>query len=178
MKLLPFELNKFDGDRSNCVKFRNQFETTVHTNPELGATEKFQYLVSLPAGKAASAISGILPTEECYKDAIALLKQRFGDQALLVQDHMQALLDLKLVALSSDVELLRNLYDCVQVHCRSLKALSLAPTAPCFEKYCYERYLETWCLDIISGQRCPWQLPRMMIFRNQRTSMRGTSSSS
>lgn len=57
------------------------------------------------------------PTEECYKDAIALMKQQFRDQALLVQGDMQALLDLKPVASSSDVGLLRNLYDRVQVHC-------------------------------------------------------------
>lgn len=60
---------KFNGDRRSWLKLCTQFEATVHTNPELRPTEKFQYLISLLTRKAASAISGLSPTEECYKDA-------------------------------------------------------------------------------------------------------------
>lgn len=34
-KLPTLELTKFDGDRRNWLKFWTQFETTIHTNPEL-----------------------------------------------------------------------------------------------------------------------------------------------
>lgn len=124
-KLPTLGLAKCDGDRQNCLQFWNQFESEIHTNPELRPTGKFQYLGNLLSGKAASATSGMPPTEECYKDAIPILKQRFGDEALLVQDRMQALIEIKPVASSSDIERLRNLYDRVQVHCRSLKASML-----------------------------------------------------
>ncbi|XP_077531269.1 uncharacterized protein LOC144143378 [Haemaphysalis longicornis] len=80
---------------------------------------------------AASAISGLQATEECYKDAIEILKKRFGDDRIIVQDHLRGLLDLKPVSSSSDVLQLRHLYDRVQVHIRSLKALGTSSTTYC-----------------------------------------------
>ncbi|XP_077536023.1 uncharacterized protein LOC144148349 [Haemaphysalis longicornis] len=80
---------------------------------------------------AASAIAGLQATDGCYKDAIEILKQRFGDDRIIVQDHLRGLLDLKPVSSSSDVRQLRQLYDRVQVHIRSLKALGTSSTTYC-----------------------------------------------
>lgn len=130
-KLPQLELLKFDGNRRSWQRFWTQFSAAVHNNDELSTADKFNYLSSLVTGAAASAIAGLQATDGCYKDAIEILKQRFGDDRIIVQDHLRGLLDLKPVSLSSDVRQLRQLYDRVQVHIRSLKALGTSSTTYC-----------------------------------------------
>lgn len=130
-KLPQLELVKFDGNRRQWPRFWTQFTSAVHDNSELSTADKFNYLSSLVTGAAASAISGLQATEECYADAIEILKKRFGDEQIIVQDHLQGLLDLKPVSSSADVHQLRKLYDKVQVHIRSLKALGTNSTTYC-----------------------------------------------
>ncbi|KAH7936939.1 hypothetical protein HPB49_006449 [Dermacentor silvarum] len=110
-RLPQLELMKFDGNRKKCHHFCTQFSTAVHNNEELSTADKFNYLSTLLSGAAASAISGLQATEECYKDAIDILKKRFGDEIIIVQDHIRSLLDLR--PISSSFEL-RDLYDQVQ----------------------------------------------------------------
>ncbi|XP_077528262.1 uncharacterized protein LOC144139909 [Haemaphysalis longicornis] len=119
------------GDVRSWQRFWTQFSASVHNNDDLSTAYKFNYLSSLVTGAAASAISGLQATEECYKDAIEILKKRFGDDRIIVQDHLRGLLDLKPVSSSSDVLQLRHLYDRVQVHIRSLKALGTSSTTYC-----------------------------------------------
>lgn len=130
-KLPQLELLKFDGNRRSWQRFWTQFSAAVHSNDELSTADKFNYLSSLVTGAAASAIAGLQATDGCYKDAIEILKQRFGDDRIIVQDHLRGLLDLKPVSSSSDVRQLRQLYDRVQVHIRSLKALGTSSTTYC-----------------------------------------------
>ncbi|XP_077548213.1 uncharacterized protein LOC144161022 [Haemaphysalis longicornis] len=95
------------------------------------ASDQMLTLKIAKPGEAASAIAGLQATDGCYKDAIEILKQRFGDDRIIVQDHLRGLLDLKPVSSSSDVRQLRQLYDRVQVHIRSLKALGTSSTTYC-----------------------------------------------
>lgn len=69
-KLPQLELVKFDGNRRLWPRFWTQFTSAVHNNSELSTADKFNYLNSLVTGAAASAISGLQATEQCYKDAI------------------------------------------------------------------------------------------------------------
>ncbi|XP_077548000.1 uncharacterized protein LOC144160646 [Haemaphysalis longicornis] len=124
-KLPQLDLLKFDGNPKNWQRFWIQFASAVHNNDDLSTAEKFSYLNTLVTGAAASAISGLQPSEECYKDAIDILRKRFGDKRLIVQDHLRSLLDLRPVSSSSNMHQLRLLYDEVQVHVRSLKALGI-----------------------------------------------------
>ncbi|KAH6922306.1 hypothetical protein HPB50_012566 [Hyalomma asiaticum] len=51
------------------------------------------YLSTLVTGAGAAAISGLQATEECYKGAIDNLKKRFGDEKIIVQEHLRSLLE-------------------------------------------------------------------------------------
>ncbi|KAH7960539.1 hypothetical protein HPB49_021006 [Dermacentor silvarum] len=73
-RLLKLELMKFDGNRQQWHRFWRQFSTAVHNKEDLSTADKFNYLSTLLSGAAASAISGLQATEECYKDAIYILK--------------------------------------------------------------------------------------------------------
>ncbi|XP_037520532.1 uncharacterized protein LOC119397164 [Rhipicephalus sanguineus] len=130
-RLPQLELQKFDGNRQKWHGFWMQFSTAVYNNDDLRAAEKFNYLSTLVTGTAAAAISGLQATGECYEDAMNILKKGFGDERIIVQEHLQSLLDLRPVLSSSSTTKLRDLYNEVQVHVRSLKALGTSPNTYC-----------------------------------------------
>ncbi|KAH6943931.1 hypothetical protein HPB50_000645 [Hyalomma asiaticum] len=119
------ELQKFDGNGQKWHPFLMQFSTAVH-NDDLSAPDKFNYLSTLVTRATAAAISGLQATGECYEDAIDTLKKRSVDERIVVQEHLRSLLDLGPVLSSSTTEV-RDLYDEVQLHVRSLKALGTSP---------------------------------------------------
>ncbi|KAH7966645.1 hypothetical protein HPB49_018189 [Dermacentor silvarum] len=108
-----------------------QFSTAVRSKEELSTADKFNYLSTLLRGAATSAIYGLQATEECYKDVIDILKKRFGDETIIVQEHLRSLFDLRPISSSSNITQLRDLYDRVQVHIRSLQALGTSPSTYC-----------------------------------------------
>lgn len=132
IKLPRIDVPKFDGRPRNWNPFCEQFESTVHNNPTLTNSDKFAYLRSLLIGLASDAISGLTVMSRCYKDARDILIDRFAKSDLIVQDHIENLIDLQPVRSSDDVLGLRRLYMFVlqahilQVHIRGLKALHVA----------------------------------------------------
>ncbi|XP_037521402.1 uncharacterized protein LOC119398643 [Rhipicephalus sanguineus] len=123
VKLPKFELVKFSGRRSDWQPFWEVFEQVVDKNEELSLLDKFHYLRSSVTGDAAAALAGIPPTSRCYRDAVELLKGRFGNNELLMQEHMRSLLDIKPVRSSDDVRSLRRLYDTLAAHICGLESL-------------------------------------------------------
>ena len=51
----------------------------VHANDQLSGVENFKYLRSLLEGTAYDAIAGPSMTASNYKEAVELLKKRFGN---------------------------------------------------------------------------------------------------
>ncbi|KAK8765528.1 hypothetical protein V5799_031863 [Amblyomma americanum] len=125
IKLPKLELTKFDGKRKNWQPFWEQFEVAVHKNTELSNINRLNYLKTLLTGEAMTAIAGLQASGDCYSDAVDILRHRFGNPEALVQDHMQGLIDVKLVFSARNVRALRGLYDEIQVHMRGLKALGI-----------------------------------------------------
>ncbi|KAH7974013.1 hypothetical protein HPB49_008404 [Dermacentor silvarum] len=123
---------KFDGNRKQWHRFRIEFLTALRNKEELSTADKFKCLSTLLSGAAASAISGLRAAEECYQDAIDILNKRFRDETIIVQEHLRSLLDLRPISSSSNITQLRDLYDQVQVHVRSLKALGMSPSTYCY----------------------------------------------
>ncbi|KAM7282439.1 uncharacterized protein ISCGN_002589 [Ixodes scapularis] len=80
VKLPKLQLLQYQGELTLWQPFWEQFQTAVHRNTRLTEGDKFQYLRSLLSGPAASAISGLQATAECYKDAIEILSERFGNK--------------------------------------------------------------------------------------------------
>lgn len=136
IKLPKLELLKFNGNRRNWQPFWEQFETAIHKNSDLAPSEKFNYLRAALIGDGAAAIAGLQPTSKCYEDAIDILQQRFGNQAALIQDHIESLMNIAPVSSPRNVRALRRLYDNVQAHLRGLKALGVGE-----ESYCAMLYL-------------------------------------
>ncbi|XP_064479018.1 uncharacterized protein LOC135392227 [Ornithodoros turicata] len=131
VKLPRLELLKFDGKQKNWNSFWEQFDRLVHRNEDLSLSDKFSYLKSLLTGDAAAAIAGLHVSAECYKDAVELLQQRFGADTAIIQEHMEALLNIRPIQSSEDVHELRKLHDRLRAHMRGLNVLGVAEDSYC-----------------------------------------------
>ena len=90
--------------------------------------DKFNYLSSLLESSAAEAIAGLTLTAANYDEAIETLKKRFGNPQLIVNRHMEALLNVAAVSSHHDVKGLRRLHDSVETHVRGLRTLGVPAT--------------------------------------------------
>ena len=125
VRLPKITLRKFDGNPLHWNAFWDSFKSTVHNNPELKDIDKFNYLNSLLERAASDAIAGLALTSANYFEAISILQKRFGDQQHIISKHMEALLNLEFSSTYS-VKLLRQLYDKIECHIRSLAMLGVA----------------------------------------------------
>ena len=73
---------------------------------------------------ALDAISGLSLTTSNYKEAIAILKKSCGSKQQIINRHMDILVNVNPV-INEDTRKLRELYDTIQSHVRSLKYLRL-----------------------------------------------------
>ena len=125
MKLPKLKLRPFGGELTQWTSFWESFEAAVHTNPDLTAVEKFNYLSSVLECSAREAISGLSLTAANYEEAISTLKKRFGGWQKIIDKHMDALLKVGAVTSCHDVKAMRHLYDLISSHIRSLKSLGV-----------------------------------------------------
>ncbi|XP_036143402.1 uncharacterized protein LOC118645800 [Monomorium pharaonis] len=113
---------KFSDDYQEWYPFYNTFQSIVHNNTNLTNIQRFHYLISSLEGDAAHIIQSIKITPENYQEAMTLLKQRYDDKRVIIQERVKALYDLSIVAKENYVAL-RKLVDNVLRHLRSLKSL-------------------------------------------------------
>lgn len=123
VKLPELSMKRFDGDMSQWMSFWDSFSSSVHENSTLSDVDKFNYLSSMLSGTAAEAIAGLSITSSNYREAVAILNKRFGNRQLIVNRHMEALLQLKPVTHNNQLRALRSLYDHMYVHSRPLESL-------------------------------------------------------
>ena len=109
INLPKINIKSFGGDRLEWLTFWDSFSAAIDKNLELSNVEKMNYLNGMLKGEAARAISGLPLTEENYKKAIELLKERFGKPQNLTNAYMEALS--KIHAPSSETQNLREFYD-------------------------------------------------------------------
>ena len=121
IKLSQLEIRTFGGDKMRWKEFWDTFAATVDNNPNLTYIEKLNYLNSKLTGEAKSAVSGILLSNENYSVTVTLLRERFGDVQSVVNCHYTELINITPAINSSKG--LRQLYDQVEKHLRSLEAL-------------------------------------------------------
>ena len=101
------------------TEFWDTFETTTDQNESLSDIENLKYLNSKLTGEAKQAVSGILLSNENYRVAIDLLKERFGDKQTVINSHYSELINL--THASNNTKSMRSLYDQME---KSLDALN------------------------------------------------------
>ncbi|KAH9379483.1 hypothetical protein HPB48_018959 [Haemaphysalis longicornis] len=98
-----------------------EYRQMVHKIVHLSILDKFHYLKTSLTGDAAAVLTGLPATSRCYTDVTQLLKQRLGNEELLITEHKKVI-DIQPVRDSDDVRGLRRLYHTVSVHIRGLEA--------------------------------------------------------
>ena len=71
------------------------------------------------------AISGLALTAGNYREAVDILKKRFGNREHIISKHMDALLNVETVTSPHNLKGLRQLYDKVESYIRSLNTLGV-----------------------------------------------------
>ena len=127
VRLPKIELPHFDGNPLNFQSFWDLFESTVDKNEHLSDVDKFSYLKNLLSSSAAATISGLTLTNGNYKEAVNLLKERYGNPQLLVSVYFEALVKLPRVTTMNNVKDLRMIYDKVESSVRNLRTLGIEP---------------------------------------------------
>ncbi|XP_054713000.1 uncharacterized protein LOC129222513 [Uloborus diversus] len=126
IKLPKLNIEKFNGDTCLWLEFFNVYESAIHLNPTLNKLEKFSYLKTLLSGPAFNCVSGFALNESNYDACINILKDRYGRKDLIINSHMNKLLNLEPVRSSSNILGLRNLYDQLLINIRNLDSLNVA----------------------------------------------------
>ncbi|XP_037520499.1 uncharacterized protein LOC119397132 [Rhipicephalus sanguineus] len=116
-------------------------------------------------GAAKRAIEGIRLADNNYEIAVTTLKERFGRQELLVNEHIDQLLALSPVRSSKEVEELRVLHDTVRFRVSALEGLGVPP----------EQY--TVVLHRVLMRCLPEDLAIMYQQKKKQESTRGTTAS-
>ena len=124
IKLPKMELPKFNGNPLQWQSFWDQFSSAIHENDSLNSIDKFNYLKGYLTGTASSTISGLELTSNNYSEAVKLLIDRYGNEQVLINAHMETLLKIDTVRSMRDIGILRKLYNDVENCVRNLKSLN------------------------------------------------------
>ena len=109
----------FSGDILVWQAFWESFESCVHSNTALTNVQKFTYLKSQLQNEAEICISGSSLTNANYEQVICLLKDRFGQQHMIINAYMQNLPELPCSSVS--LYNLRSLFDKMEASIRVFK---------------------------------------------------------
>jgi len=72
------------------------------------------------------ALAGLKLSEANYIEAIDIMKKRFGNKWLIINRHMDIVLELESVSSADNIKVLRRLYDQVEFQVRNLKSLEVS----------------------------------------------------
>ena len=95
VRLPSVSVPQFQGSYQNWPEFYDAFNSLINENANLSNIQKFYYLISAVKGEASSAISSIKVCDENYVIAWDVLKKRFENKKLIVQNNLKALFNLE-----------------------------------------------------------------------------------
>lgn len=94
VKLPKVSIKRFNGDLTKQVTPRDSFDSSINS---LLNVDMFNYLNSFLKLTAAESIARLTLTSANYGEAVAILKRRFGNTQLIVNKHMDVLLNMPAV---------------------------------------------------------------------------------
>ena len=124
-KLPKLTLKTFNGDPKRWQEWWECFKVAIDENSKLSDIEKFTYLRSLVEGNAESAIAGLPLTSANYKGALEILQNRFAQKQVIINAHMDTLLNLEPARSMGNIKAVRKVVDSVETNVRGLKALGI-----------------------------------------------------
>ena len=120
MKPLHLEITPFTGDVLKWQEFWDMFDAAKY-KADYADVDKLNYLKSKLTGEALEAVAGYQLTNENYLVVIDVLKKRFGNKQMIIDAHYRRLSHLS--SATNQVGKLRQCYDAIERHLRSLEAV-------------------------------------------------------
>ncbi|XP_050339147.1 uncharacterized protein LOC126765580 [Bactrocera neohumeralis] len=122
MRLDPIKIPVFNGDPANWLPFKDLFEALVHNRKDLNSSYKLSKLRQHVNADSVPLVGGLYTGG--YEDMWQEMKRRFDNPRLLVEPHVQRILNLPNQPTESQKGLLR-LVDTVQNVMRALSVMGL-----------------------------------------------------
>jgi len=97
------------------------FNSVFHSNTSLSNTQRFQYLRA-SLGDASTVISSLELSDANYDVAWAILRERYDNKRVIIQTHVNAILDLPTMTRENPIDL-RRISNGVSKHLHILQAL-------------------------------------------------------
>ncbi|XP_067209942.1 uncharacterized protein [Linepithema humile] len=121
-KLPEIKLPEFNGNYTKLF-FKNSFETTIHEEEELTPIQKHQYLVGVLRREAFKVIQGYQISNENYAEAWKLLKDTYDNTMIIIETHLDELLQFPMITKEDKAESLRLFVWHIRTHISALKSL-------------------------------------------------------
>jgi hypothetical protein len=126
INLKPLPLPIFTGEHSEWFTFYETFKCLVDDDANISDICKFHYLKGCLKEEALRAIESLSISGENYMNAINVLRKRFENKRLIVNQHVTNILNIQPLLKSSFTEL-RTLIDTVNNNIAALKVLQYQP---------------------------------------------------
>jgi len=122
VRLPKLDLPSFSGKYDEWFPFSDIFNSVIHSNAFLSNVQRFQYLRASLTGDAKNIINSLEISNTNYDVAWTLLKERYDNQRVIVQNHIKAIMDLPSMIKENYAEL-RQITDGAARHLHALQAL-------------------------------------------------------
>nr|XP_022905464.1 uncharacterized protein LOC111417425 [Onthophagus taurus] len=122
VKLPQIHMPTFHGNYEEWIEFRDTFVALVHDNNSLSNIQKFHYLRAALKDKASHTLSSLSASENNYQIAWDLLKERYENKRLIIQNHVASLFEIPSLQKESHGKL-RQLLDTLNKNLRALESL-------------------------------------------------------
>lgn len=120
-KLPEFKLPNFTGKVDEWIAFRDSFESLIHSATDMNNIDKFNYLLSCLGDAVKEEIAGYRLSSENYPLAWQALRNRYDDEKVLIQTHLDKLFECPAASSESEAEL-RRILNCYKVNLAQLQS--------------------------------------------------------
>ncbi|GBP40847.1 hypothetical protein EVAR_88908_1 [Eumeta japonica] len=97
-KLPPLDIPVFDGRNIGDFKpFMDMFVAVIHNDLKLSSVQKLFYLKKYIKAEPLQLIDNLPLINESYSAALDLLKKRYDNPSLLINNHISILLDMPMI---------------------------------------------------------------------------------
>ena len=125
VKFPSIEIKSFSGELTEWPSFLDSCEAAIHNSSELSDVQKFIYLRSYLTDAPMKSVSGLTLTNENFRKALAILKERYGNKQAIVSTHMEKLANLRVASSDANITGLGKLFDEIESNVRSLETLGV-----------------------------------------------------
>lgn len=123
LRLEPMKLENFSGNYRQWSEWRALYDSLIHNNERLSATQKFHYMKRSLIGSAERVLSGWQITGDSYNEAYNTLVNVYDNRYRIVMSHLEEIMQLESCKMET-IEGIRKLIDTTHRVLRQLNVMA------------------------------------------------------